>query len=97
MRLAVTKCGHYEADVYCSNAREARRILREKSVSMLAIDFQLAGKDTGNEILRWANEHDVLPNYVVIVARDRAQRISLANSLEQIGFRSADKTTYFRH
>ncbi len=97
MRLAVTKSGHYHADVYCSNAREARKLLREKSVSVLAIDFHLAGRDTGNEILKWAHQHDVLPNYVVIVARDRTQRITLASSLEKIGFRSADKTTYFRH
>lgn len=97
MRLAVTKSGHYHADVYCANAREARKILREKAVSVLAIDFQLTGKDTGNEILKWAHQHDVLPNYVVIVAKDRIHRISLASSLENIGFRSADKTTYFRH
>lgn len=97
MRLAITKSGHYQADIYCADARAARRILRENPVSLLAIDFQLSGKGTGHDVLQWAHKHRVLPDFVVIVARDRSHRLSLGSTLEKLGFRSADSTSYFRH
>lgn len=96
MRLAVTKSGHYHADIYCAHARDARKLLREKPVSVLAIDFRLSGKETGDEILQWAHEHQVLPAFVVIVAREREGRSSLTKTLGNLGFRSSDNTTFFR-
>ncbi len=97
MRLAISKYGTYSADVYCSDTRSAKRTLRESPVSILAIDYDLVGSETGEHLIRWAKEHSVLPNYVVVTERDRNHREQLSNVLKSVGFRSADQTTFIRH
>ncbi len=97
MRLAITKYGTYSADVYCSDTRSAKRTLREIPVSILAIDYDLVGRENGEQLIRWAKEHSVLPSYVVVTERDRGRREKLSNVLRAVGFRSADQTNFIKH
>lgn len=97
MRLAVSKAGFYQADFYCSDSRSAKKILNERQVSIVAIDFYLVGRDTGCDFLRWGLIKNLLPSFVVITERDRNKRIQLANTLCSGGYRSADNTTFIKH
>jgi len=74
MRLAISTSNFYHADIYCADSRSAKKILREKSVSIVALDFYLAGRETGSEVIRWAKTHGVLPSYVVVIERDLRTR-----------------------
>ena len=96
MRLAITKSGFYNADDYCADARSAKRLLREKAYSILAIDYDLVGRDTGCDVIKWADLHSVLPSYVVLIERQRHLRSQLAQCLRLAGFRSADDTTFIK-
>lgn len=97
MRLAIAKSNHYCADIYCVDSRSAKKALREESISILAIEFYLVGRETGIELLRWAKNHNVLPNYVVIIERNRDKRSELSHALRRSGYRSTDETTFIRH
>ncbi len=96
MRLAVSKTLGYRADLYCVDARSAKKVLKEKAVSILAIDYYLVGRDNGCDVLKWANTHHVLPNYVVVMERDRAKRLELINKLKVGGYRSGDNITFIK-
>jgi len=96
MRLAIARSGFYRADKYCSDSRSARRALREHSISILAIEYYLAGSENGDAVLRWAGDRNLLPFNVVIIERDRTKRKCLSEVLTTIGFRSSDETTYFK-
>ena len=96
MRLAITKSGFYHADVYCSESRLAKKILREQHISILAIDYYLSGRETGSDVIRWAHSTNLLPDYVVLIERDREKRNHLASSLHIAGFRSNDNTTFIK-
>lgn len=96
MRLAVARSGFYRADKYCADSRSARRALRENAVSILAIEYYLAGNEQGDAILIWASEKNLLPQNVVVIERDRSKRKCLSDALKSVGFRSADNTTFFK-
>lgn len=97
MRLAITKSGFYNADYYCADTRSAKRMLREQNVSLLAIDYYLIGKGNGCELIEWAHANTCLPNYVVIIERDRARRLELARALQKAGLASRDQTNFLKH
>lgn len=97
MRLAVSKSGIYHADFYCSDSRSAKRILKERQISIMAIDYYLVGRDTGCDFLQWGVSNHVLPNYVVIIERDRCKRVYLAEKLRRGGYRSNDDATFIKH
>ncbi len=94
MRLAISRSGFFNADVYCADSRAAKKILREEPVTLLALDYFLVGKSNGCELLDWAAEHGVLPRYVVLIERDRSKRGLLASLLRRIGFHSKDETNF---
>ena len=96
MRLAITQSGFYNADMYCSDAKQAKKILKEHPISILAIDFYLKGRSNGSDIIQWAHRANVLPAYVILLERDRSKRSTLANSLASIGFRTSDMTTFIK-
>ncbi len=97
MRLAITRSGFYNADMYCADTRTAKKHLRESYVSILAVDYYLAGRENGDDLIRWAQKNDVLPNFVVVIERNREKRGLLANSLKTMGYRSCDELTFVRH
>lgn len=96
MRLAVARSGFYRADKYCADSRSARRALRENAVSILAIEYYLAGAEQGDAVICWANEKNLLPQNVVIIERDRNKRKCLSDALRNVGFRTLDNTTFFK-
>ncbi len=96
MRLAITRSGFYNADLYCADTRTAKKTLREKNISILAIDYYLVGRGNGCDLVRWAAQNSVLPSFVIVIERDRVKRILLANLLQKIGYRSADQTTFIK-
>jgi response regulator of citrate/malate metabolism len=97
MRLAISTSTFYHADIYCSDTHSAKRALREKNISILAIDFYLSGRENGSELISWAKRHKVLPNYVVITERNREKRAALGNELKTSGFQTADNITFIKH
>ena len=97
MRVAITKTGHFTADFYCSESKDAKRILKEKHVSVLAIDFPLKGRETGCDIIDWAGKNKLLPNYVILIERSRIRRALLGEMLKVYGFRTNDDTTFIKH
>lgn len=97
MRLAITRSGFYNADMYCADTRTAKKSLRESYVSILAVDYYLAGRENGDDLICWADKNSVLPNFVVIIERDRSKRLLLANRLQTMGYRSNDDVTFVKH
>lgn len=96
MRLAIARSSFYNADVYCQDSRLAKKVLREQPVSIMAIEFDLVGRETGCDVIQWGNRSNVLPQYVVLIERDRIRRSYLVNALFNAGFRSGDSTTFFK-
>ncbi|MGI0119100.1 hypothetical protein [Zooshikella sp. RANM57] len=96
MRVAVSKRGNYNADIYCSDSHSAKKILKENRVSILAIDFYLNGRHNGKTILAWAKEKNLLPQFVVVTENDRDKRVLLALELTKGGYRTADGTTFIK-
>ena len=96
MRLAITRSGYYYADLYCTESRLAKKVLRERDVSVLAIDFDIAGRETGCDLIEWANRLDVLPELVVVIEKDRIKRDMLASRLHVAGFQSKDNINYLK-
>lgn len=96
MRLAITRSGFYSADRYCADARAAKKILRENTISLLAIGYELVGRGNGCEILDWAFRNALLPSHVVLLECDRVRRTQLAIVLQKHGYRSGDQTTYIK-
>ncbi len=97
MRLAISTSTHYHADIYCADSRSAKKVLKERNISIVALDFYLAGREDGSELLLWAKRHNVLPNYVVIIERNRDKRFLLSQALKGSGYRSVDNTTFIKH
>ena len=96
MRLAITRTGFYNADYYCADSRSAKKLLREKSISILAIDYYLVGREDGCDVLLWAEQNRVLPSYVVVIERARDKRQHLVQSLINLGYRSNDDVNFVK-
>jgi hypothetical protein len=96
MRLAIARSSFYNADVYCQDSRLAKKILREHPVSIMAIEFDLVGRENGCDVIQWGKRVNVLPEYIVLIERDRVRRTYLVNALCNAGFRSGDNTTFFK-
>lgn len=97
MRVAVSKRGNYQADVYCIDSNTAKRTLKENPVSVLAVDFYLKGRDSGKEVLEWAREKQLLPQFVIITESDRNKRVLLALVLTKSGYSTVDGATFVKH
>lgn len=97
MRISVSKRTAYHADIYCSEAFAAKKVLRENMVSILALDFYLKGRENGIHLLDWAREKQLLPRFIVLTESDREKRTILSNALKARGFVSADNTTFVKH
>ena len=97
MRIALSKRECYHADIYCSDSNSAKKLLREKYISLLAVDFYLNGRENGCSILNWARSKELLPTYVVVTESDRNKRVLLAAELTKGGYRTADGTTFVKH
>jgi response regulator of citrate/malate metabolism len=97
MRLAVSKRGNYQADIYCADTNAAKKTLKENQVSLLAVDFYLKGRDSGKELLEWASEKQLLPQYVVITESDRNKRVLLALLLTKSGYCTVDGANFIKH
>ena len=96
MRVAVSKRGSYNADIYCSDSQSVKKILKENRVSILAVDFYLKGRDNGKTILSWAREKHLLPQFVVVTESDRNKRDLLALELSRGGYQTADGSTFMK-
>ncbi|AJQ97233.1 hypothetical protein [Gynuella sunshinyii] len=96
MRVAITRRGNYHADVYCEDTHSAKRVLKENSISVLAIDFYLNGRGDGKSILEWARTKALLPQFVVITETDRSKRALLTAELSKAGYASSDNTNFIR-
>lgn len=97
MRLAISKRGFYHADIYCKDSVFAKRALRENSISIVAVDYFLNGRDNGKNVIAWAIEKNVLPQFVVITESDRTKRQLLMSALIDGGYCSPDGTTFMKH
>ena len=97
MRLAVTRSGFYNADIYCVDSRSAKQKLKEEFISILAIDFYLKGRESGCDVIDWAYKQNLLPCHIVIIERDRIRRRILLQQLLSMGYRSKDETTFIKH
>jgi len=96
MRLAITRSSFYNADIYCADTRAAKKILREAYISILAIDYYLVGQGNGCDLIRWAVQNYVLPDFVVVIERDRNKRVILSDLLRKTGYQSSDETTFIK-
>lgn len=96
MRLSISKRNVYAADCYALDTRAAKRLLRERQVSILALDYHLRGQENGRAMLLWAARKNVLPSYVVITESARDKRLLLAAELLRLGFRSADGANFIK-
>jgi response regulator of citrate/malate metabolism len=96
MRIAVSKRGSYQADIYCIDSNAAKKALKENHVSLLAVDFYLKGRDSGKTVLDWAREKQLLPQFVVITESDRSKRVILALSLTKSGYSTIDGATFVK-
>lgn len=96
MRLAVSKREFYHADIYCADSQSAKKVLREKPISILAIDYYLVGREKGDELIKWGSAKNYLPNNIVITESDRIKRNLLANALSLNGYRSGDGTNFMK-
>lgn len=97
MRIAVSKREHYHADIYCVDSSAAKKAIRENHVSILAIDFYLVGRESGQSFLTWARNKKLLPDYIVVTESDRIKRHLLADTLILSGYQSADGMTFIKH
>jgi hypothetical protein len=97
MRVAVSKRGAYQADVYCIDGNAAKKTLKENPVSVLAVDFYLKGRDSGKAVLEWAREKQLLPQFVIITESDRNKRVLLALVLTKSGYSTLDGATFVKH
>lgn len=96
MRLAITRSGYFYADLYCSKSRLAKKALRERDISVLAIDFDIVGQETGCDLIEWANRLNVLPESVVIIEKNQVKRNMLASRLHMAGFQSKDNINFIK-
>lgn len=96
MHVALSKRESYLADIYCIDVRSAKQVLRENYVSLLAIDFYLQGRDTGEHFLAWAHEKALLPRYIVVTEIDRHKRNVLSQYLSSSGYTSPDNMTFIK-
>ena len=96
MRVAVSKRGNYQADVYCADGGSAKRTLKENQVSVLAVDFYLNGRENGISLLEWARDKQLLPQFVVIIESDRNKRVQLALALTKSGYSTLDGATFVK-
>ncbi len=97
MRVAVSKRGNYQADIYCADSNAAKKILKENHISTLAVDFYLKGRETGKTVLEWAREKQLLPQYVVITESDRTKRVVLALLLTKSGYSTVDGSNFIKY
>jgi hypothetical protein len=97
MRVAVSKRGNYQADIYCADSNAAKKTLKENPVSLLAVDFYLNGRDNGKSFLEWASEKQLLPQYVLFTESDRNKRVLLALLLTKSGYCTVDGANFIKH
>lgn len=97
MRVALSKRECYHADIYCSDSNSAKRTLKENSISILAVDYYLYGRENGACVLAWARSKQLLPHYVVVTESDRNKRNALAEELTKGGYNTTDGATFIKH
>ena len=67
-------------------AADGKRMLVENNVSHLYIDHDLGEKESGYDIINWAIENNVLPNWIQIVSYNPVGRINIERALKNQGF-----------
>lgn len=90
MRVLIGNTLAYAVDRFCPTARDGKRVLKENTVSMLYIDHQLLGRETGTDTLHWSLQNNLTPRWVVLVSPNRSRRLAMGGLLEARGYRSVD-------
>ncbi|ODS24045.1 hypothetical protein AB835_05865 [Candidatus Endobugula sertula] len=97
MRLSVSKNQNRFADVFCDDARKAKKQLLKNSVTQLYVDHYLVGRENGHQLLTWALHQQLMPLYVVVTERQLQKRQAMIHLLETNGYRSADGMNFIKY
>ena len=97
MRLAVIKNQNRIADIFCDDTRKAKEQLRKNNVTQLYLDHYLVGRENGRQLLTWAINQQLVPNYVVVTEVQPQKRQSIINLLEANGYRTADGINFIKY
>ena len=97
MRLSVSKNKNRFADVFCDDAKEAKKQLLQQAVSQLYVDHYLIGRENGHQLLTWAFQQQLMPMHVVVTERQAKKRQAMIRLLETKGYRSADGINFMKY
>jgi len=87
-------------DVICRNIDSAMSILwfAQGFITELYIDHNMGERLSGYDLIVWAIERELIPDFVQIVTENPVGRKSIAIALRRAGFenRNLDKVTFIR-
>ncbi len=86
MRLVIDKHQRYIAERTCDTARVGQQILNEKPISILYLAYELSGRGTGLDVLKWAKRKNRLPPHVMITALLPNHKTQLCDFLKHSGY-----------
>lgn len=96
MRMLIASDTRLDVDVICTCARDAKRVMNEKNISVLFVSQRIKGRERGIDILRWAESRSLLPRQITLVDANPTACFELGNFLKAKGFRAFDARNFIR-
>lgn len=96
MRVLIANDSRMDADVICTSARDAKKVLNEQSITTLFIAQKIDGRERGLDVLRWAEARGRLPRQITLVDPNPAVCVEMGNFLKAKGYRAFDARQYIR-
>ena len=96
MELLIDATRSYPVDRVTRSVSKGKKALRELPVDTLYLNHYLGEKETGSDVLEWANGNRLLPREVVRVTANPIGRTDMARFLSNAGYRSSDGIRFSR-
>ena len=96
MYIAVSRNLRFDVDSYCQDARTAKRLLRENSISRMAIGYRLNGRENGVDLLSWAAYKALLPPHIYLCENNPTQRKYLVDALLRLKYKTGDNIRFIK-
>lgn len=98
MYLLIDDAKTYSSDITARTAKAGKLVLERLfgHITELGIDFDLGGKISGYDIVKWALANGYLPKRIQVVSMNPVGRQTIVNVLLDNGYRSKDNTNFVR-
>lgn len=96
MRVLIASDSRIDADVICTSARHAKKVLNEQRITTLFVSQKIDGRERGLDVLRWAEARGKLPRQITLVDPSPAACVEIGNFLKAKGYRAFDARQYIR-